>query len=343
MQASNNVVETIRNSIPNTQQLTSGVGNAISSVSSSVEAAKGSINSSLNSFSSQSAVNAGQEFLESNSIIAKFVFLLLVVIAFLLIVSLGMRTIAFFTQPSRTPFLVKGKVSGSADLTISQTPAKNTDPIVFRSNNRSNGLEFTWSVWLKIDGLPSKKKSRASPDFVSNEYSHIFSKGNATFNGSIGTQSLPNDRHGVATVNNAPGVYLLDRTTSAGSATLRIYMDTVTDNNTSVDIDNIPLLKWFHMAVRIKNNIMDIYINGNVAERYSFDEVPKQNYNDVLVGKNGGFNGVLSNLLYYDRALNIYEINNLILAGPNTSELAGNVPSSNLGYYGYLSRSWYSS
>jgi len=96
------------------------------------------------------------------------------------------------------------------------------------------------------------------------------------------------------------------------------------------------------MAIRIKNNIMDIYINGNVAQRYMFTGVPKQNYNDVLVGKNGGFNGSLSNLLYYDRALTIYEINNIILAGPNTTELAENIPISNGRYYGYLSRSWYS-
>jgi hypothetical protein len=342
MQASNNVVESIRNSIPNTQQISSGIGNAVNSVSSTVDAVKESINNSLSSFSSQSAVNAGQEFLESNSIIAKFVFLLLVVIAFMLLVHLGMKTIAYFTQPSRTPYLVKGRVSGTADLTISQTPATNTDPIVFRSNNRSNGMEFTWSVWLNIDSLPTKKKTGSS-DYVTNEYSHIFSKGNNTFNTENGTQSIPNKKYGIATVNNGPGVYLLDKTTSAGSATIRVYMDTVNDNNVYTDIDNIPLLKWFHMAIRIKNNIMDVYINGNVAQRHIFSSVPKQNYNDVLVGKNGGFSGSLSNLLYYDRALNIYEINNIILAGPDTKENPANVPASNLGYYSYLSRSWYSS
>jgi hypothetical protein len=317
MQAPNNVVETLQNSIPSTQQLSEGVGNAINTVSSSVDAAKESINSSLNSFSSQSLVNGSQEFLNSNSIIAKFVFLLLVVIVFLFVVYLGMQTIAYFVQPSRTPYLVKGKISGASALTLSQTPATNTDPIVFRSNNKKSGMELTWSVWLLIDSLKDSQPS----------YNHIFSKGNDEYNAT-----------GIATVNNAPGVYL---TNSNGSATLRVYMDTVTSNTTFVDISNIPMQKWFHMAIRIKNNIMDIYINGSVAQRYVFTNVPKQNYNDVLVGKNDGFNGSLSNLLYYDRALNIYEINNIILAGPNVLEL-GNVPTSNLGYYSYLSRSWYS-
>jgi hypothetical protein len=334
MQAPTNVVESIRNSIPNTQQISDGVGNAFNSVTSGIDSAKESINSTLSSFSSQSAVNASQEFLESNSIIAKFVFLLLVVIAFMLVVHLGMKIIAFFMQPSRTPYLVRGKVSGNADLTISQTPATNTDPIVFRSVNRSNGIEFTWSVWLKIDNL----SANANTDKTKRSYSHIFSKGSTDF---IITDD--NSKRGVAAVNNAPGVYLQDTTTSNGSATLRIYMDTVNNNNVYIDINNIPLLKWFHMAIRVKNNIMDIYINGNVAQRHIFQSVPKQNYNDVLVGKNGGFNGELSNLLYYDRALNIYEINNIILAGPNITENPANVPVSKLGYYSYLSKSWYSS
>jgi hypothetical protein len=343
MQSANNAVETIRNSIPNTQQISNGLGNAVTAVSSGVDAAKESINSTLNSFSSQNAVNAGKEFLESNSIIAKFVFLLLVVIAFMLVVSLGMKLIAYFTQPSRTPYLVKGKVSGTANLTISQTPATNTDPIVFRSNNQRGGMEFTWSVWLQINSLPTKFSSAGGgTDYVTTSYNHIFSKGNATFNTDAGSAGATNDRYGVATVNNAPGVYLQDKTSSNGSATLRVYMDTVNNNNIHTDISNIPMLKWFHMAIRVRNNIMDIYINGNVAQRYMFTEVPKQNYNDVLVGANGGFSGSLSNLLYYDRALNIYEINNIILAGPNTKENPANVPVSNLGYYGYLSRAWYS-
>ena len=324
MQAPNNVVDTLRNSIPSTQQVSEGVSNAINTVSSSVDAAKESINSTLNSFSSQSLVNGSQEFLNSNTLVAKFVFLLLVVIVFLMVVYLGMKLIAYFTQPSRTPYLIKGKISGASDTTISQTPSKNTDPLVFRSNNKSNGMEFTWSVWLSISSLKN------SPT-----YNHIFSKGNDEYH----TSDTNGTIIGVATINNAPGVYL---TSDTGSPRIRVYMDAVNDNTSNyVDIPNIPLKKWFHMAIRMKNNIMDIYINGSVAQRYVFQNVPKQNYNDVLIGKNEGFDGELSNLLYYDRALNIYEINNIILSGPNVSELAINGAISNLGYYGYLSRSWY--
>jgi hypothetical protein len=66
---------------------------------------------------------------------------------------------------------------------------------------------------------------------------------------------------------------------------------------------------------------------------------PKQNYYDITVC--GGFNGSLSNLRYYDHALNVFDINNIIMFGPNTipSKLASN--SGGSGNYAYLSSQWY--
>lgn len=51
--------------------------------------------------------------------------------------------------------------------------------------------------------------------------------------------------------------------------------------------------------------------------------VPKQNYNDVNVCQNGGFDGQLSNLQYYTHALSSPEINAQVVSGPNlkSSEL----------------------
>jgi hypothetical protein len=76
-------------------------------------------------------------------------------------------------------------------------------------------------------------------------------------------------------------------------------MDTVTNNNNYLDVTNIPLKKWFHLAIRIQNTVMDVYINGVITARKVLAEVPKQNYNNVNVGYNSGFSGQLSNLCYY--------------------------------------------
>ena len=55
------------------------------------------------------------------------------------------------------------------------------------------------------------------------------------------------------------------------------------------------------------------------------------------VGQNGGFSGQISNLRYYQKALNIFEIKQILDEGPNLSSDV-----STTGYYNYLSNLWYS-
>jgi hypothetical protein len=119
-------------------------------------------------------------------------------------------------------------------------------------------------------------------------------------------------------------------------------MDTVdgNDSNNVINIDNIPIRKWVHVAIRMQNLIMDVYVNGVVSSRLILQNVPKQNYNDVYICQNGGFSGKLSNLRYITYAMNVFEINNVVLSGPNL-KVTDN--SSKLGEYTYLSTSWYTS
>jgi hypothetical protein len=312
-----NTLETIKANIPeapNTEQLTGAIGNLKTNITTG-------ISDTLNQFGSESEVgtSAASGFLDSNSIIAKFVFLIFVLIAFMFLANLGISLIGYFTEPSRDPYLVKGTVPGNANITIHQDP-ENADSVpIFRSNNRSKGLEFTWSVWLFIDDIKTSLPAGSS------EFSNIFSKGNNTF----GT-------NGVATVNNGPGVYISNKTN-----TIRVYMDSVNNNNQYIEITNIPLRKWFHFAVRVKNTVMDVYMNGVMSGRHVFSEVPKQNYENVLVGYNGGFSGTLSNLVYYARAVNVFELNNIIMYGPNLTQSSRVADNSRTGYYSYLSNLWY--
>jgi len=97
--------------------------------------------------------------------------------------------------------------------------------------------------------------------------------------------------------------------------------------------------KWVHVALRLQNKILDIYVNGVVAERRVFNNTPKQNFGDVYVAQNGGFIGKLSNLRYYSRALNVFEITAVVNAGPNLSVAEGSYSS---GDVKYLSNMWYS-
>ena len=84
---------------------------------------------------------------------------------------------------------------------------------------------------------------------------------------------------------------------------------------------------------------MDVYINGRLTQRKTFtDGVPNQNYDDVYICQNGGFNGYIADLKYYNSAVGTSEINSIVSSGPNTSintsNLKNNVPP-------YLSGNWY--
>lgn len=291
---------------------------------------KEGVQDQLKQFSSPEQVaTTEQGFLESNSIIAKFVFVILVVIGFLILLNLGITLIGYFTSNTNTnPLVVKGMILGNTDgQIISQDPKNSNSVLVQRSNNQATGIEFSWSLWLKVDNLSNPGSGTGS----NVTYQHIFSKGG---NGSF-------EKNGVMSVNNAPGLYLRSDTNS-----LHIVMDSVVSNdtNTTLDIDNIPLGKWFHVLIRMQNKVLDVYINGTIASRLIMQNVPKQNYDNIYVCKNGGFNGSLSNLQYYAKALNALDLNNIIIAGPNTSLSATSAQNlSKQSTYDYLSTLWYSS
>ena len=51
--------------------------------------------------------------------------------------------------------------------------------------------------------------------------------------------------------------------------------------------------------------------------RTKFESVPKQNFGDVWINMNGGFEGYLSRLQYFRYALDYKEIESIVKAGPS--------------------------
>lgn len=287
-----------------------------------VNGIKSSLTNTFDEFSKQADVGAGAttEYLSSNTAVAKFAFLILVLIVFVFLIGLGISLISYFTSPSSNPYLVSGMIDGGSPIVIQQDPKLKDNVPVLRSNNRSTGLEFTWSVWLYLSDVGND----------SNKYQHIFNKGDNNFD--------PNTN--LSLVNNAPGLYL-----GPANNQLHIVMDTNsgTDSHTAIDISNIPIKKWVHVAIRMENTVFDVYINGTMSGRLIMQNVPKQNYNNVNVCQSGGFSGKLADLRYFDHALNVFDINSIVAWGPNTktSTVATDYNKA-LGNYSYLSNLWYS-
>lgn len=279
--------------------------------------------SKLTSSFGSSDVSGSRDFLESNTLIAKTAFLLLIIIIFFVLLRICISLLSWLLAPSQNMTLVNGMADATLPIIISQDPSSQASMPIIRSINQTDGIEFTWSIWMFIKPVATS----------STGMSHVFSKG--LYNsGSIGACY---NKSGSS--NNAPGLYL------SGANTLEVLMDTTTTpacntaTNAPITIDNMPINKWFNVVIRLTNNVMDVYINGRLTQRKTFtDGVPNQNYDDVYICQNGGFNGYIADLKYYNSAVGTSEINSIVSSGPNTSintsNLKNNMPP-------YLSGKWY--
>lgn len=246
-------------------------------------------------FNLQGAANG---FLSSNSMISNVAFLVLIVFAFILILNLSIQLIYSYYKPTNTPHLIDGMVEGNRMLVIKQDP-KEDGTTILRSKNEDAGIEFSWSVWLYID---------ETDDYDTTQYKHIFHKGDDSL---LST--------GLNFPTNAPGLYLKPKDLADLQHILVVKMNTFTQVSEEIEIKNIPNRKWVNVIIICRNHHLDVYINGTVAKRYILDGVPKQNYGDVYVAMNGGFNGNISNLWYYNYAIGTKEVNDINGAGANTT------------------------
>jgi hypothetical protein len=319
--------------------LSESVGN----IGSQVSNIGNTIGKSLDDFSSTSAADAGKEFLEANTIVAKFAFVIIVLIGFLFLFRLGMIIISYIFSPSQSPYLVKGMLDGNSAKQIKQDP-RTVDTTIFLSENERTGLEFTYSIWLNLDGIDTDTQLK-----------HIFNKGiidTSTKFGDINRSTKVSDP--ASTLNktyNAPGLYTYKN--DDGSISLRVYMDSyiqpgdmgnLSSQVQTIDITDVPIKKWFNTTIRVENRVMDVYINGALTKRKDLESIPRQNFSDVYVCQAGGFLGNLSDLRYFNKSLNVFEINAIVNSGPTlTPAETDDASQKGLSNYNYLSSNWYSS
>ena len=255
----------------------------------------------------------------------------MVIIVFIFLFYLVVSLIGYFTDKPSNPLLVSGQLQGTNSFVISQNPSDKSSKTILRSNNKSYGIEFTWCTWLCYTGSAEKN----TDGYIT--YEPVFVKGDMSTKGST-----------FCSLNNGPGVYF------AVTDTLQLFvlMDTVNEaasmrpvDNTNpmiIRIENLPPLgQYFHLAIRCQGNIVDIYFNGNIIKSQDIGNVPKQNFYDIHVCPNGGFQGLLSNLQYFSRALSVIDINSIVNSGPNTINV--NQPVYTPDQLNAISTSWYNS
>lgn len=214
-------------------------------------------------------------------------------------------------------------------ITIAQNPnVKGSKPTSLSDNERS-GVEFSYSFYLYVH-----------PSAFRQEHGllHLFHKGYA--------QPFPLM---------GPGVFMRSDTN-----TLRVYMNTFKGWNQYVEVQNIPVSKWVHVTIVCQNHALEIYVNGNLSRKMSFDGyAPYQNYQDIICFSQrtmtltasqipsvddlgfktfGAMKGMMSRLTYFNYALAYGEIQQLMNEGPSSqmdSSLMTDKPP-------YLADTWWS-
>ena len=284
------------------------------------------------------------EFMESNSAISNFAFLILVVVAFMICIQMGIAFIEYIFYPKTDVRLIRGMIEANSQVEIIQDPSQIGSKTIYRSADERAGLEFTYSTWIFVEGMTTEVGDLA----------HVFHKGERNFASTefeVGGQEIPK---GMNYPNNGPGVYLRktagDNADAAemDQADMVVVMNTFPDETNSlqsnhiveqVDIGNIPLHNWVLVTVVVRGRNLDVYINGNIAKRHILTGVPKQNYGNIYAGSNGGFRGKLSNLTYYNEAIGTREIYNTLRLGPDM-RMTNNANLLNKNF-DYLSLGWF--
>ena len=258
-----------------------------------------STNGSFNTFSTSKGNSGTKDFLESNSLVAMFAFILLVLFAFIILLRMGISMINYMFKPNESPHLIDGMVDATQLIIFEQDPSNNVGAsTIYRSVNANDGIEFTWSLWINITNL----------QYLEGQYRHVFYKGNSNL-----------EQNGLNFPNNAPGLYIAPNTNS-----LIVMMNTYSTINEEVEIPDVPMNKWFNVIIRCVNTTLDVYVNGTIIRSIQLAGVPKQNYGDVYVGQNGGFQGNISNLWYFNYALGTAAIQEIAMNGPNTTLVGSN-------------------
>jgi len=252
-------------------------------------------------------INNTSSWITGTGTLNQMIFAILVFIIVAILMNLIMNI--FHTlrdKKSQSPWLYKNGETKDAKTAVQVTQHSKThnNIMINRSNNQVDGIEFTYVFWMYINDW----------NYKLGKWKHVLHKGNS--------DSWPG---------RAPGIWLHPEENK-----MRVYMNTFNSIADSyIDIDNIPLDKWFHVSVSLKSKYLDVYINGNLKKRIVLDGVPKQNNGDVYINKFGGFSGYMSCIRYYDHSISPIELEYIVKQGPKPLEINHNQTPP------YLSTNWW--
>jgi len=160
------------------------------------------------------------------------------------------------------------------------------------SVNQNEGLTFSYAAWIKVD-----------------DFSYRYGQEKVVFiKGTTDLSSM------------CPGVFL-----DANTNSLLVKVDTF-GNREVIVVDNLSAKKWFHLAIAVDQDSIDVYVNGTLYSHHSIPQLPRQNPSTVHVGVGGGFDGKISSLNYYNYFLKPSDVTAIMGSPPEPDKTETHAP-----------------
>ena len=87
------------------------------------------------------------------------------------------------------------------------------------------------------------------------------------------------------------------------------------DHSEKLDIENIPIDRWFHFALCCCDQHGDVYIDGKLVKTKVFASPVKLNDGDLYITDNNGFRGMTNQFRYFSKCLGAKDIYKLYAKG----------------------------
>lgn len=117
-----------------------------------------------------------------------------------------------------------------------------------------------------------------------------------------------------------------DSTINNLTVSLATMSDSKTTSKLNCNLTNIPLQTWANIIVSLNDRALDIYLDGKLVKTCVASGIPTQRAGAPLeVCKGGGYDGYLSNLSYYSRAINPREAYAIYKDGPGGGSWFSNI------------------
>jgi len=215
--------------------------------------------------------------------------------------------VGYLNFKKTSPYLINGMISATTPMQFSASQIKQPTSSAF-------GVEFTYSTWLYIND--TNFASNSGPSCNERSMFHVFHKGSYDY---IPNHSSSSTSSFYYPLLQNPGVWLYPNTNK-----LHIRFNTFENVVESSDVGNIPLNMWVNLIIVLIGGSVDVYINGNLKKRTKLTGVPKINYGDLYITHWGGYQGNLSNLRYFNYAIQPYIVDQIFRMGPNLTVVTEN-------------------